>query len=135
MWRWVRLIWIGTTNAILVCPFVDACFSSHYEHWYIYLKTRLFFGIVAAVALLGFLLEAVGITIARFLNIGVWLAFAVKIVAASLGVWGGFGEDAWLLAFLIGPLALFIAAIDFLMYRGPTKTKVALAGAYKWMTK
>jgi uncharacterized membrane protein YhaH (DUF805 family) len=111
-----------------VCPFVDACFSSHYEHWYIYLETRLFFGIVAAVALLGFLLEAAGLKIARFLNIGVWVAYAVKIVAASLGVWGGFEEDGWLLAFLIVPLALLIAVIDFLMYRGSTKTKVALAG-------
>ena len=129
MWRWFRLIWI----AIIVCPFVDACFSSHYEHWYIYLETRLFFGIVAAVAFLGFLLEAARLKIARFLNIGVWFAFVVKIVAASLGVWGGFGEDGWLFAFLIVPLALFIAVIDFLMYRGPTKTKVA--GAYKWITK
>ena len=129
MWRWIRLIWIGATNAILVCPFVDACFSSHYEHWYIYLKTRLFFGIVAAVALLGFLLEAAELKIARFLNIGVWFAFAVKIVAASLGVWGGFEEDGWLLAFLIVPLATFVAVIDFLMYRrGSAKAEVMLTG-------
>jgi hypothetical protein len=38
---------------MLVAPFVDACVSSHYEHWYVYFETHLFFGIVAAVALLG----------------------------------------------------------------------------------
>jgi hypothetical protein len=131
MWRWIRLIWIGATNAILVCPFVDACFSSHYEHWYIYLETRLFFGIVAAVALLGFLLEAAGLRIARFLNIGVWIAFAAKIVTAALGIWGGFEEDGWLFAFLIVPLATLVAVIDFLMYRrGSAKAEVMLTGKF-----
>jgi hypothetical protein len=135
MWRWIRLIWIGATNAILVYPFADACFSSHYEHWYIYLETHLFFGFEAATALLGFLFEAAGARIARVVNIGVWCAFALKIVGAASGVWGGFGEDGWLLASLIVPLAVFIVAIDVLMYRGSTETKVALTGIYKWITK
>ncbi|MFZ0797144.1 MAG: hypothetical protein WCA13_18615 [Terriglobales bacterium] len=98
------------------------------------MKRVSFFGIVAAVALLGFLLEAAGLTIARFLNIGVWCAFAIKIAAAFLGIWGGFEEDRWM-AFLLVPMAVFIAAIDLLMYRGSAKTKIALTGAYKWITR
>ncbi len=50
-------------------------------------------------------------------------------------MWGGFEEDGWLFVSLIVPLALFIAVIDLLLYRRSGDTKVALAGAYKWMTK
>ncbi|MGA8621703.1 MAG: hypothetical protein WB660_24670 [Candidatus Sulfotelmatobacter sp.] len=111
-------------ECLFVLPFIDyfCCSLLPYEHWYGVFRSRASWTFLAAFAILGFVLDALKVKGARAVNVGLWCLFAVKITAAFFGVWGGFTEDAWI-ALILVPFALFVATVDFSLYRPRLSTR------------
>ena len=118
MRRWIRLVWIGLTNGLLLLAF--AYFLRDYllyeSRWDMVFALEFLRSDLVALSVTGFYLEAVRARSARLVNVGLWVWFALRNTLQYFALWGHFSGSREF-AFYVIPPALAIAIVNFFFYR------------------
>jgi len=124
MRRWIRLAWIGSTNGLFLLPsaYFLRNFVLYHSRWDFFFASASLKSDLIVLAVIGIYLEAVRAKAAGFVNVGLWVWFALKTTLSYFSSWGRFDSPRWLAPYLI-LVALTTAIVDFCLYRSGNETK------------
>jgi hypothetical protein len=111
--RVMRLLWVSSTAAIFAAV-VFASYGQSFNPHGEFLGLWAAFMLIAAVPILGAILEICGSKFAKRINVGFWIALALYYIVGAIFEWSDpFGP----LVLLIGGTLLIPAGINYLLYR------------------